>query len=42
MKNVLFVKRYRKKDIINIIDIYLQRDKACVIFLKLLTDFPYS
>ena len=42
MKNVLFVKRYRKKDIINIIDIYLQRDYACVIFLKLLTDFPYS
>ena len=42
MKNVLFVKRYRKKDIINIIDIYLQRDNACVIFLKLLTDFPYS
>ena len=41
MKNVLFVKRYRKKDI-NITDIYLQRDKACVIFLKLLTDFPYS
>ena len=23
------------------IDIYLRRDKACVIFLKLFTDFPY-